>query len=98
MYREAVDMHEIEKRKLCPCGEEKSRERARNANGIKKIIQHLGGLQDVNGNEDDIDAAKVKRKIAYVVIAEGGKTDDLDDLIQNEKSRIDETDFFAFFG
>ena len=52
----------------------------------------------MNGDEDDIDAAKVKREIVYVIIAESGKTDDLDDLIQNEKSRKGDTKLFAFFG
>ena len=95
MYREAVDMHEIEKWKLCPRGEEKSRERARNTNGIKKIIQHLGGLQGVNGDENDIDAAKVERKIAYIIIAEGGKTDDLNDLVKHQKACVYEADPFS---
>ena len=51
----------------------------------------------MNGDEDDIDAAKVKGEIAYVVIAEGGKSCDLDNLIQNKESREDETHFFALF-
>ena len=38
MYREAVDMHEIEKRQLCPRGKEECHKRARDANGIKEII------------------------------------------------------------
>ena len=51
----------------------------------------------MNGDEDDIDAAKMERQIVYVVIAEGGKSCDLDDLIQNEKPCEDKTDIFSLF-
>jgi hypothetical protein len=49
----------------------------------------------VNGDENDIDAAKVKRKIAYIIIAEGRKTDDLNDLIKHQKTCVYKADPFS---
>lgn len=52
----------------------------------------------MDGNQDDVNTAKLEREIFHRIVAKGGKSDDFDDLIQNEKSRIQKSKLFSFFG
>ena len=98
MHGKAMDMHEIEKRQFCPRRKEKRHDRRGDTDGIKKIIECFHRSEHVNGDKNDIDAAKMERQIAYAVIAKGGKSCDLDELIQNEKPCVYKADFSSFFG
>ena len=60
MYGKAMDMHEIQQGELCPCRKEKRHDCRGDTDGIQKIIKRFCGLENVNGNENDIDTAKME--------------------------------------
>lgn len=61
MYGKTMDMHEIQQGELCPCRKEKRHDCRGDTDGIKKIIQRFCGLENVNGDKNDVDATKMKR-------------------------------------
>lgn len=79
-------MHEIGEGELCPRREEKGEDRSGNADGIKEITKGLPRLEDMNGDQKNVNTAKVEGEVIYVVISEGGEDDDLQDLIQNDQA------------
>ena len=59
MNGKAMDVHEICRGQLRPCGEEQSDHGTGNTNCIEKTIQGAVRLCGVDGNENNVDAAKM---------------------------------------
>ena len=92
MYGKGMPMHKVGKGQLRPGREKQGEDRRRDTDTIEKIIECLKWLKHVNGDHENIDTAKMDRKIILGVISEGDQNYDLQDLIKQDKCRYGEAE------
>ena len=81
---EGVDHHEVGPRQGRPGdGEEEGRRGRDDAEGIEEVLQQLGGLPGMEGDEEDIDAAKVQGQVAGVEVSADQEPGVLKELVRD---------------
>ena len=87
MYRKGMPMHKVGKGQLRPRGKQKRKQCCGNADRVQEIIKGLGRLEYVNRDQENVDTAKLKRKVVFGIPSDRQKHDHLQDLIQQDQSR-----------
>ena len=95
MYGKGMPMHKIGKGQFRPGWEKQGEDRRGDADAIKEIIKGLKGLENVDGDHENIDTAKMKRQIIFSVVSEGDQNYDLQDLVKQDKRRYGEAEASA---
>ena len=90
-------MHEIEKRKLRPGGSYDGEQRTRQTDGVEKVRKRFRGLCKMDGDDEDIDGAKLEGKVVFREKSRREEHDPLGDLVGKDETCHNEAVNFAPF-
>ena len=87
MDRGAVQMHKIQHRQLGPGREQQRRHSSGDTHGKQEIGQHLVRMPGMDGDQEDVDAAKMQRQISGFKITADQKHYMLEQFIGYDQQR-----------